>query len=303
MQGAPDRGTVPPAAAFDPMTISHAALILPACREEETIGPVLDELARVLSLPTAAGNGVRWTVAIGVNGSPVGTDRTADLARAHPLRPLVAETAARGYGHGCRAAIDLLESHGSPLPDAYVFFAADGANDPRDLAALVAARQGTGAEFVLGVRTRPPTLHGNLAAMGWSHVAANRLLGAWCGVLTGRPFADLGPLRLIGRELFHRLDLREWTFGWTIEAQVRAARLGVSVVTVPVRERPRLAGEQKISKVNLWRTLRIGAAIAAAGWRTARGGERVTVPGETRIGGSEILAPDPRAIPQPCETP
>lgn len=258
------------------MPIFHVALILPACHEEQTIGPVLDELAAVLGEPAAdLADPVRWTVAIGVNGSPVGADRTAGLARAHPLRPLVAETPARGYGHGCRAAIDLVEGggrpRGTPLPDAYVFFAADGANDPRDLAALVAAaRRGTGAEFVLGVRTRPPTLRGNLPAMGWSHVAANRALGAWCGVLTGRPFADLGPLRLIGRELFHRLDLREWTFGWTIEAQVRAAGLGVSVVTVPVRERPRLAGEQKVSKVNLWRTLRIGAAIGAAGWRTAR---------------------------------
>lgn len=246
----------------------HGALILPACREEQTIDPVLDELAAVLNAvdPALA----RWTVAVGVNGSDPGVDRTADLARAHPLRPLVAETPARGYGHGCRAAIDLVENKVSPLPDAYVFFAADGANDPRDLATLVAARQGTGAEFVLGVRTRPPTLRGNLPAMGWTHVAANRLLGAWCGALTGKPFADLGPLRLIGRELFHRLDLREWTFGWTIEAQVRAARLGVPIVTVPVRERPRLAGEQKVSKVNVWRTLRIGAAIGAAGWRTAR---------------------------------
>ena len=269
------------------MTIFHAALILPACREEQTIGPVLDELAAVLREPAAGA--VRWTVAVGVNGSALGADRTAELARAHPLRPLVAETAARGYGHGCRAAVDLVESRlGNVLPDAYVFFAADGANDPRDLAALVAAaRREPGAEFVLGVRTRPPTLRGNLPAMGWSHVAANRALGAWCGVLTGRPFADLGPLRLIGRELFHRLDLREWTFGWTIEAQVRAARLGVAVVTVPVRERPRLAGEQKVSKVNLWRTLRIGAAIGAAGWRTARRGGRTTSPA-TAASGPEL---------------
>lgn len=290
------------------MTIFHAALILPACREEQTIGPVLDELAAVLREPTDNDDlaAVRWTVAIGVNGSSPGADRTADLARAHPLRPLVAETAARGYGHGCRAAIDLVESQRGTISrsDAYVFFAADGANDPRDLAALVAAaRRGPGAEFVLGVRTQAPTLRGNLAAMGWSHVVANRLLGAWCGVLTGRPFPDLGPLRLIGRELFHRLDLREWTFGWTIEAQVRAARLGVSVVPVPVRERPRLAGEQKVSKVNLWRTLRIGAAIAAAGWRTARGAGRVPVPNGTRATENPKARVLPPAIAQPCETP
>lgn len=237
------------------------ALILPACHEEETIGPVLDELAAALD--PAEG----WIVAVGVNGSPAGADRTAELARGHPLRPVVAETAARGYGHGCQAAIDAVARLGF-TPDAYVFFAADGANDPRDLPALLRAhRQGFG--LVLGCRTAPWRGE-NLAAMGWSHVLANRLLGAWCGVLTGRWFRDLGPLRLVERTLFHRLDLREWTFGWTIEAQVAAARLGAAMTEVPVRERPRLAGEQKVSKVNWRRTLSIGWQIARAGWHTRR---------------------------------
>ena len=234
-------------------------LILPACHEEQTISPVLDELLAVLD------PGDNWLVAVGVNGSPPGEDRTAELARRHPLRPLVAETPVRGYGHGCQAAIELVETLGFE-PDAYVFFAADGANDPRDLPVLLAARR-AGFDFVLGCRT-VPSREQNRRAMGWSHVLANRLLGAWCGLLTARWFDDIGPLRLIERQLFHRLRLREWTFGWTIEAQVRAARLGAATIEVPVRERPRLAGEQKVSKVNWRRTLAIGYQIARAGWRT-----------------------------------
>jgi hypothetical protein len=104
--------------------------------------------------------------------------------------------------------------------------------------------------------------------MGWSHLLANRLLAGWCGFLTGRWFRDIGPLRLIERDLFHRLQLREWTYGWTIEAQVIAARLGARMTELPVRERRRLAGEQKVSKVNWRRTLAIGAQIFCAGWRT-----------------------------------
>lgn len=234
------------------------ALILPACHEEETIVPVLDELRAVLD-PR-----INWTVAVGVNGSSPGADRTADLARRHPLRPLVAETPARGYGFGCQAAIDLVETLGL-APDAYVFFAADGAHDPRDLPRLLDARR-AGFDFVLGCRTTP-VRGGNGRVMGWSHVLANRLLGAWCGWLTGHAFRDIGPLRLIERELFHRLQLREWTFGWTIEAQITAVRLGAATIEVPVRERPRLAGEQKVSKVNWRRTLWIGSQIARAGWR------------------------------------
>lgn len=237
----------------------RCALILPACHEEQTIGPVLDELLATLD---PAEN---WIVAVGVNGSLPGMDRTAELARRHPLRPLVAETSARGYGHGCQAAIELVETLGM-APDAYVFFAADGANDPRDLPRLLAARV-AGFDFVLGCRTSPLRAE-NRRTMGWSHVLANRLLGAWCGLLTERWFHDIGPLRLIDRRLFHRLHLEEWTFGWTIEAQVRAVRLGAAMVEVPVSERPRLAGEQKVSKVNWRRTLAIGFQIARAGWRT-----------------------------------
>ena len=237
------------------------ALILPACHEEQTIGPVLDELRAMLD-PRED-----WLIAIGINGSPVGTDRTAEIARRHPLKPLVAETPARGYGYGCQAAIDLVEELGL-APDAYVFFAADGANDPRDLPKLLAARR-AGFDFVLGCRTSLGR-GGNRRTMGWSHVLANRLLGAWCGLLTGRRFRDIGPLRLIERRLFHELRLSEWTFGWTIEAQVAAVWHGAATVETVVRERPRLAGEQKVSKVNWRRTLFIGWQIARAGWRTRR---------------------------------
>ncbi|MBV9128328.1 MAG: hypothetical protein JO117_09610 [Verrucomicrobia bacterium] len=245
--GLPARGAVRP------------ALILPACHEEETIVPVLDELRATLD-PVDD-----WIVAVGVNGSPAGVDRTAELARQHPLAPVVAETPARGYGHGCQAAIDQLEALGL-IPSAYLFFAADGANDARDLSKLLDAHR-AGFNFVVGSRTAP--LGGqNLAVMGWPHVLANRILGVWCGLLTGRWFQDIGPLRLIESELFRRLQLRDWSFGWTIEAQITAARLGAAMIEIPVRERPRLAGQQKVSKVNWRRTLLIGGQIALAGWRT-----------------------------------
>ena len=237
------------------------ALILPACHEEETIEAVLNELRDKLD------SRWEWVVAVGVNGSPVGEDRTADLARRHPLRPVIAETPARGYGFGWHAAIIRLVEMGV-TPDAFIFFAADGANDPTDFSRLLAAYE-QGSDFVLGCRTAP-WRHGNLAVMGWSHLLANRLLGAWCGLLTRRWFHDIGPLRLIERGLFHRLGLREWTFGWTIEAQVFAARLDAVMSEVPVRERRRLAGQQKVSKVSYGRTLSIGWQIALAGWRAKR---------------------------------
>jgi hypothetical protein len=100
-----------------------------------------------------------------------------------------------------------------------------------------------------------------------SHVIANFAVALWCGVLAGRWFKDLAPVRLIDRELFETIGPREMTYGWTIEPQIAAARLGAAICEVTASERPRLAGKQKVSGVTWRRTFAIGCRILAAGWR------------------------------------
>ncbi len=228
-------------------------IIIPACDEEACIGGVLDELLGIVDPK-------KFVVIVGVNGS---SDRTAQIARERGV--LVADTSRRGYGYGCVAAIDLAKQTLPPLR-AYIFFAGDGASDPRDLAALVSAYE-AGFDLVLGARTGRL---GNWGTMKFSHVLANFALALWCGVLTGRRFKDLGPLRLIDIKLYEALALREMAFGWTIEAQVGAAMHGATIREVPVRERRRLAGRQKVSGVTWRQTFVIGCRILAAGYRAHR---------------------------------
>lgn len=199
----------------------------------------------------------KFVIVVGVNGS---SDRTAEMARGRGA--LVAETRERGYGHGCQSAIDLVATT-LPSVRAYIFFAGDGASDPRDVRKLVAANE-QGYAFVLGARTGQLS---NWRVMRFSHVVANFALGLWCGLLAGRWFKDLAPLRLIERELFEAIAPREKTFGWTIEPQIGAARLGAAMCEVPASERPRLAGVQKVSGVTWWRTFSIGCRILMAGLR------------------------------------
>lgn len=248
-------------------------LIIPACNEAECVGRVLTELLNAIDPE-------KFAVAVGVNNS---SDRTAEIAREFPV--LVEETTQRGYGHGCTAAIDALR-RARPSIEAYVFFAGDGASDPRDIATLVAAHE-QGYSLVLGART---TQTRNWPAMTFPHVLANLLLGAWCGLLTGRWFTDLAPLRLIARDLFETLAPREMTFGWTIEPQVGAAMLGANICEVPARERRRLGGEQKVSGVTWRRTFIIGCRILAAGWR-ARRRYRRALPIESSCPPVELIAP------------
>ncbi|MEY2519612.1 MAG: hypothetical protein QOF24_1371 [Verrucomicrobiota bacterium] len=229
------------------------ALIIPACDEGACIGQVLDEISAVLDPE-------KFIAVLGVNGS---SDKTAELARARGA--LVAETHQRGYGYGCQSAIDLV---GEILPSvrAYIFLAADGASDPRDVAKLVTAYE-QGYTFVLGARTGQVS---NWRTMRISHVIANFTVALWCGVLAGRWFQDLAPVRLIDRKLFEAIAPREMKFGWTIEPQIAAARLGAAIIEVSARERPRLAGEQKVSGVTWRRTFLIGCRILAAGFRARR---------------------------------
>ena len=227
------------------------AVVMPACDEEPCISAVLSELK--LALDPA-----RFVFAVGVNDS---RDRTAEIARGHGV--IVAETESRGYGHGCQIAVDEIARRGERV-DAYIFCASDGANDPRDIAALICEHE-RGAEMVLGSRT---TKLRNWTAMNAHYVVANRAFGLFVGMLTGRFFSDLGPLRLIERDLFHAMTLREWTYGWTIEAQIRAVLLGANIVEVPVRERVRFGGVQKVGRVSWKRTLSVGMKIAAAGVRS-----------------------------------
>jgi glycosyltransferase involved in cell wall biosynthesis len=237
------------------------AIIIPACDEEECIGRVLDELASTIDPE-------KFVLVVGVNGS---SDRTVEVARERGA--LVAETKERGYGYGCQSAIDLVVATW-PSVRAYIFFAGDGASDPRDVRKLIAAYE-QGYALVLGARTGQLS---NWRVMRFSHVVANFTLALWCGLLAGRWFKDLAPLRLIDRDLFESIAPREMTFGWTIEPQVAAVRLGAAICEVPAKERPRLAGAQKVSGVTWWRTFSIGCRILAAGLRA-----RVRFRGSARV--------------------
>jgi len=233
-----------------PTTEGRFAIVIPACDEEECIGHVLDELFALIGRE-------KFVVAVGVNGS---SDRTAAIAREHGV--LVAETRQRGYGYGCQAAIDLVTA-AVPQVRAYIFLAGDGASDPQDVRTLVNAYE-QGYTFVLGARTGRLR---NWRTMRVSHVIANFLVALWCGILAGRWFKDLAPVRLIDRELFEAIAPREMTYGWTIEPQIAAARLGAPICEVTASERPRLAGRQKVSGVTWRQTFAIGCRILAAGWR------------------------------------
>ncbi|MFQ5701205.1 MAG: glycosyltransferase family 2 protein, partial [Acidobacteriota bacterium] len=78
-------------------------------------------------------------------------------------------------------------------------------------------------------------------------------------LLFGFRYTDLGPFRAIGFPALRTLGMRDETFGWTVEMQVKALRRNLRVREVPVPYRKRV-GRSKITGT-LTGTMRAGVRI------------------------------------------
>lgn len=223
-------------------TVPRVSAIVPARNEADCIGRVV---TRLLALTTADGRPVVHEVVVADNGS---SDRTAELARAAGAK--VVDVPVAGYGQACWHAAAYSSG------DWLVFVDGDGAADPADTALLIDALA-KGADLAIGVRTRVDP-----GAMGLAQRHGNALACALMRLLWRMPARDLGPHRAIRRTALESLDMRDRSFGWTVEMQVRAHRLGLHVIEQPVRWRVRAAGTSKIS--GTWRGV-VGAGFGILG--------------------------------------
>ncbi len=217
-------------------------LIIPARNEEECIGAVLDGLCR---------DKLRRVIVVD-NGS---TDRTAIIARERGAEVIRCDR--EGYGNASLAALAEI-----PVQDSVVaWMVADGSDDPEDVERVAAPVARGDVDLCLGTRTRvePGAM---TATQKYGSAFAAAVLTARFGVET----TDLGPLRAIRRDKLDQLAMRDATWGWTIEMQVKALRAGLSVREVEVAWRNRRGGAPKVSG-----TLRgtIGASKKILSWMTA----------------------------------
>jgi len=177
------------------------------------------------------------------------TDGTPEVARSLGARVVLEPR--RGYGRACLAGIAAL----SPEVDTVLFMDADAADRPEEMTRLLAPIAAGEAELVIGARS----LDAEPGALTAQQRFGNALACLLMRLIWGARHTDLGPFRAIRRDALARLDMRDETWGWTVEMQVRAARLGLAVREVPVGYRRRV-GQSKISGT-LSGTIRAGAKI------------------------------------------
>jgi glycosyltransferase involved in cell wall biosynthesis len=229
-------------AAMEPVSV-----VIPTFNEAAAIAGVLREIPRDLAAEVIVADG----------GS---TDGTPEIARAAGARVI---DAGRGYGRACMAGAD------AAVADVIVFMDGDGA-DRGDLLGEIAGPVVAGThDFVLASRTRGRRDPG---AMLWHQVLAGRLAGFGMGVLYGIRYSDMCAFRAIRRDALCRLDMRELTYGWNIEMQMKAARAKLRIQEVPLPYRCRAGGESKVAG-SLSGTLRASGKIVSTflrvGFQTA----------------------------------
>ena len=209
--------------------------IIPAVDEEDAIGRVVAEVPPVVSEVIVVDNGSR--------------DMTAEVARAAGAR--VVREPRRGYGQACLAGIAAAGE-----ADVVVFLDGDYSDYPAQVVHLLGPILAGEADLVIGSR---PLGRRDGGAQPWHAVVGTRLCVALMNALVGTRATDLGPFRAIRGKALRALGMRDRSFGWTVEMQVKAHRRGLRVREVPVDYRRRI-GRSKISGT-LSGSVRAGAKI------------------------------------------
>ncbi|MDQ3534987.1 MAG: glycosyltransferase family 2 protein [Bacteroidota bacterium] len=202
-------------------------VIIPAFNEENAIGKVINAIPGDLA-----------SEVIVVNNAS--TDNTAIIAKSAGATVLVESQ--KGYGRACLKGINYLKGLDKKI-DIVVFIDADFSDYPEEMKLLVEPILNQNADMVIGSRALGKRAAGS---MTFPQVFGNWLATRLLKVLYKVSYTDLGPFRAIKFDKLLLLNMQDKTYGWTVEMQLKAAKLGLKTWEVPVTYRKRV-GISKIS--------------------------------------------------------
>ena len=203
-------------------------VIIPAYNESLSIGKVIRDIPE----------GLVRDIIVCNNGS---TDDTAICAR--KAGAIVVHESSRGYGNACLAGMKYIMAR--PIdahPEVVIFMDGDYSDYPEEMHLLLEPIK-TGKDLVIGSRVIGQPEKG---AMTVPQRFGNWLATNLISMLFGFRFTDLGPFRAIRWNKLLQLDMKDKTFGWTVEMQVKALKNQMYCTEVPVSYRKRI-GKSKVS--------------------------------------------------------
>ena len=130
-----------------------------------------------------------------------------------------------------------------PPPDIVVFLDGDFSDYPEELPKLVAPIASKEAVFVVGARSAALRTKNALTPQQQFGNALATLLMRW---LYNSRFTDLGPFRAIDWKTLLALNMKDKTYGWTVEMQLKILQRKLPYAEIPVRYKARI-GTSKVS--------------------------------------------------------
>lgn len=202
-------------------------IIIPAFNEEDSVGKVIADIPKKI---------VRNIVVANNNSS----DNTSEVASS--AGAIVVDQPKSGYGNACLKAMEYIANQ-NIAPDIVVFLDGDYSDYPEEMIDLVRPIKEDDVDLVIGSRAMGEMQKG---AMMPQQIFGNWLATCLIKLIYGYEFTDLGPFRAIRYDKLLQIDMQDKTFGWTVEMQVKAAKVKLKCAEVPVKYRVRI-GVSKVS--------------------------------------------------------
>ena len=208
------------------MTDPIIDVVIPAYNEEDSVPLVINDIPEI----------VRDIVVVNNNS----TDKTVENAT--KAGATVIDQPLQGYGNACLKGIEYLRSK-DRHPDIIVFLDADYSDHPEELCSVVKPIIEQDVDMVIGSRALGNRESGSMMPQQrFGNWLATRMIR----VLYWKRYTDLGPFRALKFEKLLAMNMRDRTYGWTVEMQVKAVKLKYSYCEVPVSYRQRI-GVSKIT--------------------------------------------------------
>ena len=202
----------------------------------KVIIPAYNEAAAILKVIGDIPNFVQEIIVVD-NGS---TDPTSEVAKRAGATVLIEPN--KGYGFACLKGIEYIQNSNQKT-DIIVFIDGDYSDYPQQMFEIIAPILNQNIDFVLGTRKK------NLSGKG--AMLPQQRFGNWLATNLMRlffdsKFTDLGPFRAIKYQVLQQLSMKDKTYGWTIEMQLKILKQNFTYMEVPVKYRNRI-GVSKVS--------------------------------------------------------
>ena len=207
--------------------LHNVKVIIPAFNEQNAVGLVIDEIPKNLV----------GEIIIVDNGS---TDDTCEVAESKGATVL--KESIRGYGQACFCGMTYIANQ-SVKPDIVVFLDGDHSDYPDEMEKLLLPIINSNVDLVIGSRAKGQKEAGSMTPQ--------QIFGNWLATMLIKLFynisySDLGPFRAVKYESLIAIDMQDRTYGWTVEMQLKAAKLKMNIEEIPVNYRKRI-GVSKVS--------------------------------------------------------